>query len=308
MPLTCSICATASPDDARFCRGCGAALKGSTVAPSALPITAVPCPVCRHPNRSGTRFCAKCGRDQFAAPATPAPPPPPPTAPTPAPAPAAQAVPLVSPMPPAPRGMLWLATGALALVLAAAAWWLLAPSHGRAGRGPSPVADGTAGTPAGIAPPAAVSLAQATSPATAASVPAAPLTPAELWDPIPPEELQAARDQAAKLRVAREAKALAAREQAALAETDAARRPTDEAQARMPAAAPPLAGATQRSALPAPTAASPAGAGTVQQACGNRNLFSQAICESRECSRAEHANEDICKRVRAAQEQRRDPQ
>lgn len=300
MPLTCSICATASPDDARFCRGCGAALKSTTVAPSAGPVTAVPCPVCRHPNRSGTRFCAKCGTDQFAAPATHS---------TAAPAMAA-AVP-APPAPAAPRSMLRLASGALALVLAAAAWWVLSPLHGGAGRGPSAQPDTAARTEASVAP-AATPVPQPASPspepAATGSVPTPPLTPAELWDPIPADELQAARDQTAKLRVAREAKTLAAREQAALAEQDAARQRTDDARARLPASAPPVAGTAPRSATPAPAAANPTLAGTVQEACGNRNAISQAICEARECSRTEHANEATCKRVRAAEERRRQPE
>lgn len=195
--------------------------------------------------------------------------------------------------------MLWLASGALALVVAAAGWWLLAPSHDSAGRGASP----TSVTAAGMAP-----LAQAPSPEPAsaanASAPATPLTPAELWDPIPADELQAARDQAAKARVAREAKALAAREQAALAEQDAARQRADEPGTRIAPVAPPAAGPAPRSTTPAPAAA-PATAGTVQEVCGNRNPIAQAICESRECSRAEHAQEAICKRVRAAEERRR---
>ena len=302
MPLTCSICATASPDDARFCRGCGAALKSTTVAPSAGPVTAVPCPVCRRPNRSGTRFCAKCGTDQFAAPATPSP------------AALANATALPTPpvppalaAPAAPRSMLWLASGALALVLAAAAWWLLSPLHGSARRSPSPLPD-TAASVAPAAGPVAQPTSPSSAPAAAGPVSAPPLTPAELWDPIPADELQAARDQAVKLRVAREAKALAAREQAALAEQDAARQRTDDEQARLPASAAPVAGPAPRSTTPAPAAANPALAGTVQEACGNRNPIAQAICESRECSRAEHAAEATCKRVRAAEERRRQPE
>lgn len=294
MPLTCSICATASPDDARFCRGCGAALTGTTVAPSAAAVTAVPCAVCRHPNGSGTRFCAKCGTDQFAAPVTPSA--------------AVKAVTATLPTPPAaaapaaPRSMRWLASGALAFVLAAAAWWLLAPQRGSPSSTPDTAAS-AAPVAAPLPPPAPPDAASAIG-----STPTPPLTPAELWDPIPPDELQAARDQAAKLRVAREAKALAAREQAALAEQDAARQRSDDTGARLPAPAPPAAGPAPRSATPAPAAATPAAAGTVQQACGNRNAISQAICESRECSRSEHANEATCKRVRAAEERRRQPE
>ena len=307
MPRTCSICATANPDDARFCRGCGAALKGTTVAPSALPVTTVPCPVCRHLNGSGTRFCAKCGCDQLAAPAATTLPPSatttlPPPATTTRPPPAAATLP-----PPAavvPRSKIWLASGAVAvtLLLAAAAWWLLAPSYGSAGRSNTPAPESAASVAA-----AAVLVAQPTPPGPASAAVGPALTPAELWDPIPADELQAARDQAARLRVAREAKALAAREQAALADRDAARQRTDDAGARTPASAAPVAGPAPRSAAP-PAAVTPAIAGTVQEACANRNPIAQAICESRECGRTEHANEATCKRVRAAEERRRQPE
>ena len=282
MPQTCSICATANPDDARFCRGCGAALKGTTVAPSALPVTTVPCPVCRHLNRSGTRFCAKCGCDQLAAPAAATLPPP-------------TAV--------VPRSKILLASGAVAvaLVLAAAVWWLLAPSYGSAGRSDTPAPEAAASVAA-----EAVLVAQPTPPGPASAAVGPALTPAELWDPIPADELQAARDQAARLRVAREAKALAARAQAALADQDAARQRTDDAGARAPASAAPVPGPAPRSEAP-PAAVTPAVAGTVQEACANRNLIAQAICESRECGRTEHASEATCKRVRAAEERRRQP-
>ena len=62
MPQTCSICATANSDDARFCRGCGAALTAAAVAPSDdATVIQVRCPVCRHGNRAGTRYpVARC--------------------------------------------------------------------------------------------------------------------------------------------------------------------------------------------------------------------------------------------------------
>ena len=298
MPQTCSICATANPDDARFCRGCGAALKGTTVALSTLPVTTVPCPVCRHLNRSGTRFCAKCGCDQLAAPAATTRPPP---AAATLPPPAASTV--VPPAAVVPRSKISLASGAVAvtLLLAAAAWWLLAPSHSSAGRSNTPAPEAAASVAA-----AAVPGAQPTPPGPASAAVGPALTPAELWDPIPADELQAARDQAARLRVAREAKALAAREQAALADQDAARQRTDDAGARAPASAAPVPGPAPRSEAP-PAAVTPAVAGTVQEACANRNLIAQAICESRECGRTEHASEATCKRVRAAEERRRQP-
>src|SRR5207253_149880 len=59
---------------------------------------------------------------------------------------------------------------------------------------------------------------------------------------------------------------------------------------------------------PAPTlaAAPPTTIRSVKEICAGRNPISQAVCESRECGNAEHANEAGCRAIRASEERRRD--
>jgi hypothetical protein len=44
---------------------------------------------------------------------------------------------------------------------------------------------------------------------------------------------------------------------------------------------------------------------TAQESCAGSNLIVRTLCESRECSRREHADEPLCQRLRAAEEKRR---
>jgi hypothetical protein len=106
------------------------------------------------------------------------------------------------------------------------------------------------------------------------------------------------RERAARDKADRDARAIAdQRDQTAAtaqrAEQEAAaRRRAEEAQrARSVAAAPPPA-----------AAAVPHG---VREICGGRNAIAEAICQSRQCSQAEHAGEAICRQLREQEERRR---
>jgi hypothetical protein len=44
---------------------------------------------------------------------------------------------------------------------------------------------------------------------------------------------------------------------------------------------------------------------SAQETCAGGNPIVQGICESRECARREHADEPLCKRLRAADDRRR---
>jgi hypothetical protein len=44
---------------------------------------------------------------------------------------------------------------------------------------------------------------------------------------------------------------------------------------------------------------------SAQETCAGGNLITRSLCESRECSRREHADEPLCQRLRAAEERRR---
>ena len=114
-----------------------------------------------------------------------------------------------------------------------------------------------------------------------------------------------ARERAAKLKAEREAKAKAAieeREAAARlkAEQDAAAA-RKRAEAQRPVAPPP------RVVAPPPRPAPTEQARTVRELCAGRNAISQSICESRACGAPEHANESLCRQIRANEERRRDP-
>ena len=92
----------------------------------------------------------------------------------------------------------------------------------------------------------------------------------------------------------RDAKTKALQEQQA-AEQEATRKRAEETRARA---------AAQSTAKPAPAPAPAATPRTVQDACAGRNAISQAVCESRECGRPEHAGEAHCQRIKAAEDRR----
>ena len=117
-----------------------------------------------------------------------------------------------------------------------------------------------------------------------------------LWEPIDAAALpkdRAERDARVRGASAPEARGPVASRPAAAAPEAAGRRADDDRAFNPPATA------------PAPPV--PAMSGTAQALCANRNPISLAICEARECSRAEHAAEPACQRIRAAEERRRQP-
>jgi len=110
------------------------------------------------------------------------------------------------------------------------------------------------------------------------------------------------REKAAKDKAEREAKAKAAADQSTIAsqraeqEAQAKRRAEEAQRARASAAPPPPA--------PAPVAQ----ARGVREICAGRGTIAEAVCQSRQCGLAEHANEQICRQLRDADERRRNMQ
>jgi hypothetical protein len=108
------------------------------------------------------------------------------------------------------------------------------------------------------------------------------------------------RSKAAREKAERDAKAAAEqRDQGAAAaqraEQDAqARRRVEEAQRARPAAPPVVA---------APPAV--AQARGVREICTGRGTIAEAVCQSRQCGLAEHANEALCRQLREQDERRR---
>ena len=345
MPKGCSKCETQNDDAAVFCRACGTPF--AVPAPEPSPgldcsacghtnrISASFCAKCGNDLSEQTiiRPRAKAAA-QTAAPELPTPPPaapqppPPPPLPSPArhtsdagdttqPAPLSGAVAVVAPK----RSGLPIAAGVLAVVvLAGAAWWLLGSRVDMA----TPAAQVAPPPPQALpaAPPAAPPVvAPAPEPAAVAPAPVAVEAAPPAVDTAEAKRLadeQAAQDLEARNKLtrdtaAREAKTKAQREQRevnAQAQRDAARQRAEEARARTapaPAAAP-------RAATPAPAAApAPAPAvapqpRTAREICAGGNAIIRSICESRECGRAEHAEEPACKQVNAAEERRRQSQ
>ena len=166
---------------------------------------------------------------------------------------------------------------------------------------PPPSATTTAPSP----PTAAVPL--GTPPAAAAPLP-------QLGDPaVESAEAEAKRvaaekrrDKAAKDKADRDAKSKAAADQQRDQSNAAAQRAEQEAQARR------RAEETQRarpSAAVPPTAPAPVvQARGVREICAGRGTIAEAVCQSRQCALGEHANEQICRQLREADERRRNMQ
>jgi len=160
-----------------------------------------------------------------------------------------------------------------------------------------------------VPPAASVPVPDATPPGAAPQPTATHPAPAEAAADAEAKRLaaeKARRDKAARDKVNRDkaerdakAKALAdQREQAA-----AAARAEQEAQARKRAEQE----AQRARATAAPVASAPAAPQTrgVRETCAGRGTIAEAICQSRLCSAAEHANEPICRQIREAEEKRR---
>ena len=170
----------------------------------------------------------------------------------------------------------------------------------------SPPAMAASPAPSAMAPPPpAPTAAIGTPPAAAAPLP-------QLGDPaVESAEAEAKRlaaekrrDKAARDKAEREAKAKALLEQrdqssaAQRAEQEAqARRRAEEAQRARPSVAVPPS--------PPPQTSQPRG---VREICAGRGTIAEAVCQSRQCGLAEHANEAICRQLRDADERRRNMQ
>ncbi|MEP6873098.1 MAG: zinc ribbon domain-containing protein [Burkholderiales bacterium] len=323
MPKGCSKCGTQNAVVAKFCRGCGNALSLPPVLPEVLSAaTEVKCPVCGALNATSAHFCAHCGADQSdntvpgafhpapepiaVAPAAPSVFPK--TPPRPASARAAPRAsipppepPLVSPPPTRPTG-LWIGLGVVAVALIAGVWWFKSP-HGSVASLNEPAASApvAAPIPLPITPAPAAVVDPAPLPASAPE-PAAPVMPAAA-----PVEVDAASAAAhAKEKAAREARAKALREQREQAASQAAadldaRKRAEELRARPVPATPPTP-----VQVPAPATVAAPQPRTAQELCAGGNPIAQGICEARECFRREHTDEALCKRLRAADDKRRE--
>jgi hypothetical protein len=173
----------------------------------------------------------------------------------------------------------------------------------------SGAAPATAGASAVEPPPAtatAPTTATTTSPLGAPPAAAAPLPQVTNPGETPEEEAkrlaaEKRREKAARDKAERDAKAKAATDQqtAAAAEQEAqARRRAEEAQR-----------ARQSTATPAPPPPQPvAQARGVREICAGRGTIAEAVCQSRQCGSAEHANEPICRQLREQDERRRNMQ
>jgi hypothetical protein len=171
----------------------------------------------------------------------------------------------------------------------------------------APAMAASAATPpsATVAPPPTAAAPLGTPPAAAAPLP-------QLGDPaVESAEAEAKRlaaerrkEKAAKDKAERDAKAKAAADQSSVAaaqraEQEAqAKRRSDEAQRTRPS------GAVAPSPSPAPVTQ----ARGVREICAGRGTIAEAVCQSRQCGLAEHANEQICRQLRDADERRRNMQ
>jgi hypothetical protein len=241
--------------------------------------------------------------------------------------------------PPAPgRSRVVVAIGAVALVVAGiAAWFYMGrsdPSPPQPGVTVAPVVTTPATAPVKAptpiiieeAPPAAApgAVTNAASPAASATTPATPAAavagtavPAPVAAPPPPldpavESADAAeakriaaekrREKAARDRAERDAKAKVLAEQRE--QSAAAQRAEQESQARRRAEE----AQRTRAAPPPPAPAPTAQARGVREICSGRGTIAEAVCQSRQCGLAEHANEAICRQLRDADERRRNTQ
>jgi len=340
MSKGCLKCGTQNADAATLCRGCGAGLGTEPSQPALARANSGPvCRMCGHVNRSATRFCSKCGTDQ-----TLVTDPDPATEPVDysilATLPPRLSAPAASREPPHPAAGLfgaeparkplglWAGLAALVVALAAGAWWTRS-SHGTAAApAPTPAAPAASAAPPPVTPAVVAPVVEGASAPLPASAPAAEPAPmpASAPDPVasavpapptsaaapiaaPPAETATApavdpdktvRD--AKAKALRERRAQTASQAAAAraAEQDAARRRADEARARAVA---PVVAPTPPVVVVAPAAS--AMPRSAQETCAGGNLIVRTLCESRACSRREHADEPLCQRLRAAEEKRR---
>ena len=168
----------------------------------------------------------------------------------------------------------------------------------------APTMAASAAAPASTtAPPPTAAVPLGTPPAAAAPLP-------QLGDPaVESAEAEAKRvaaqkqkEKAAKDKTERDAKAKAEQGSASAAqraEQEAqAKRRAEEAQRARPNTA----------VAPTPPPAPVVQARGVREICAGRGTIAEAVCQSRQCGLAEHANEQICRQLRDADERRRNMQ
>jgi len=177
----------------------------------------------------------------------------------------------------------------------------------------APTANAPAAATSAAPPPTATLPAPPTAAAPLGTPPAAAAPLPQLGDPaVESAEAEAKRlaaekrrDKAAKDKADGEAKAKAASEQRNQSSA-ATQRAEQEAQAQRRAdeAQRPRPSTTVAPPPPAPVAQ----ARTVRELCAGRGTIAEAVCQSRQCGLAEHANEQICRQLREADERRRNMQ
>jgi len=241
--------------------------------------------------------------------------------------------------PPAPnRAPLILGIVLAALAIAGVAAWLFMGASKSAppvdAPVPTSVAPPIAATPAPAPPTAAPIIVEEPAPASAPAMAASAAPPATAMVPPPPAaavplgappaaaaplpqlgdpavesaDAEAKRlaaekrkEKAAKDKAERDAKTKPAADQSSItaaqrAEQDAqAKRRAEEAQRARPSTA----------AAPTSPAAQVGQARGVREICAGRGTIAEAVCQSRQCGLAEHANEQICRQLRDADERRR---
>jgi len=149
----------------------------------------------------------------------------------------------------------------------------------------------TAAAPLGTPPAAAAPLPQLGDPAVESADAEAKRVAAEK------QKAKAAKDKAE-----RDAKAKTAAEQTS---TTAAQRAEQEAAAKRRAEETQRVPRPSTSATPSPQPAPVGQARGVREICAGRGTIAEAVCQSRQCGLAEHANEQICRQLREADERRR---
>ena len=201
----------------------------------------------------------------------------------------------------------WIVFGALALALAAGVigWLNVARSNGAPTFDSSPPPSVLDALPSGAAPAQSVPVT-----ASASAVPAPALQTSDA-KPVPVAE-SGSMGSTARPISSPNASAAATNEAPSpwrmppqrplTAPAPAVERPGGPARDAQPRASTPPRPAPGRIA----NEAAAAGRQTVRDRCAGRNSLSTGICEARECMRAEHAAEAVCRSIKAADDRRRE--
>jgi type IV secretory pathway VirB10-like protein len=216
------------------------------------------------------------------------------------------------------RQTLWVAFTGGAVLLGVALWWSMQRGAARAPAPPPPAA----AVPAETLRDAPAAAAQASPAASEAAVPAVPDPAAALAQDgfpasapmeataAPLAETASADERARKARARREAdaRASALQMQQERSRTEALERQQREAEREAQQARDLADAASRRAAEQTPAPPQPAAEprrGVRERCSASGNLFSQLMCQSRECRGAEDANDPICTRLREIEEAQR---